>query len=98
VQASNLHTDLFWFVFSTQLCIRTCRIGSSLVARCLFAWRSYWCIYGDIIAGLRAVNGDRDAVSSVGRLLKSDFRSNFHFPFIPREYFRPFYFLLRLGV
>jgi hypothetical protein len=51
-------TDRFWCVFSMQLCIPICRSGSSLAARCLFAWRSYRFICGDIIAEQRMVNGD----------------------------------------
>ena len=41
-----------------QLRIPTCRSGSSWAARCLFAWRSYRCICGAIIAGRWTVNGD----------------------------------------
>jgi hypothetical protein len=43
---------------STQLCIPTCRSGSSLAARCLFALQFYRCICGAIIAQHRTVNGD----------------------------------------
>ena len=45
-------------MFSMQLCIPTCRSGSSLAARCLFAWRSYGFICGAIFAEPRVVNGD----------------------------------------
>ena len=56
-------------MFSMQLCIPTCRSGSSLAAQCLFAWRSYGCICGAIFAEPRAVNGDGNPIRSGGTSL-----------------------------
>ncbi len=41
----------FLCVYSMLLFIPTCRNGSSLAARCLFAWQSYRCLCGAIIVG-----------------------------------------------
>ena len=52
-----------------QLCIPTCRSGSSLVAWWLFAWGFCGCICGDIVAGRGTVSGEgelQESVSSVG--------------------------------
>lgn len=45
-------------VIAMQLCMPTCRSGSSWAVRCLFAWRSYGGICSAILAGLRPVGGD----------------------------------------
>jgi len=56
------------------LYIPTCRSGSLLAARCLFAWRSCRCTCGAIIAELRAVSGDGKLTGPATHTKPSAFR------------------------